>query len=89
VAFRGNALRSITLRPIILNNIGDGQPEVHDEYANNQFLDTRGLPSPAEGPRARYILERLADLSKPFGTRFEIRGDRAQIQLTGRGAAGH
>jgi poly-gamma-glutamate capsule biosynthesis protein CapA/YwtB (metallophosphatase superfamily) len=87
VDFQGKMLRSITLRPIVLNTIGDGQPEVHNEYANNQFLDTRGLPSPANGSRATYILNRLADLSKPFGTRFEIRGDIAQIKLTGRATA--
>jgi len=87
VDFQGKVLRSITLRPIVLNNIGDGQPEVHNEYANNQFLDTRGLPSPASGSRATYILKRLADLSKPFGTRFEIRGDIAHIKLTRRGVA--
>jgi poly-gamma-glutamate capsule biosynthesis protein CapA/YwtB (metallophosphatase superfamily) len=84
VAFQGQVLRSITLRPIVLNNIGDGQPDIHNEYANNEFLDTRGLPSPIEGARARYILERLAGLSKPFGTHFEIRGDTAQINLTAR-----
>jgi poly-gamma-glutamate capsule biosynthesis protein CapA/YwtB (metallophosphatase superfamily) len=83
VDFQGRVLRSITLRPIVLNNIGDGQPEVHNEYANNQYLDTRGLPSPATRSRATYILERLADLSKQFGTRFEIRGDTARIKLTG------
>src|SRR6202167_6042777 len=47
--FEGRNLRSITLRPIALNNIGEGQPDVHSEYTNNQFLDTRGLPAPATG----------------------------------------
>ena len=51
-----------------MNYVGEGQPDIHDEYASNQFLHTRGLPSPATGARARYILERLAELSKPFGT---------------------
>jgi poly-gamma-glutamate synthesis protein (capsule biosynthesis protein) len=83
VDFQGKVLRSVTLHPIVLNNIGDGQPEVHNEYTNNQFLDTRGLPSPANGSRATYILQRLADLSKQFGTRFDIRGDIALIKLTG------
>ncbi|MGA2778045.1 MAG: CapA family protein [Steroidobacteraceae bacterium] len=81
VDFQGTVLRSITLHPIVLNNIGDGQPDVHNAYTNNEYLDTRGLPSPASGPRAAYILERLATLSKPFGTRLEIRGDTAQIVL--------
>jgi len=87
VDFQANNLRSITLHPVVLNNIGDGQPDIHNEYANNEFLDTRGLPSPAVGSRATYILERLAELSKPFGTQFEIRGDAAQISLTARVSA--
>ena len=87
VQFQGKALRSITLRPVVLNTIGEGQPDVHNPYANNEFLDTRGLPSPITGARASYILERLAELSKPFGTQFEMRGDTAQIKLTAREAA--
>ena len=79
--FQGKQLQSISLRPIVLNYLGEGQPEVHDEYANNQFMDTRGLPSPATGARAGYILQRLADESKPFGTTIEIKGDTAEIRL--------
>ena len=81
VQFRGRKLTSITFQPIVLNNIGKGQPDVHNEFTNNEFLDTRGLPSAATGARARYILERLARLSKPFGTTFEIAGDTARIEL--------
>ena len=81
VQFQGKNLRSISFRPIILNYVGEGQPDVHNEYANSQFLDTRGLPSPVTGARAGYILQRLADSSQPFGTRFEIRGETAEIQL--------
>jgi len=81
VQFEGKSLRSISLRPIVMNNLGEGQPDAHNPYANNQFLDTRGLPSPATGARAGYILERLADLSKPFGTTIQINGDTAEIKL--------
>jgi poly-gamma-glutamate capsule biosynthesis protein CapA/YwtB (metallophosphatase superfamily) len=81
VQFQGKNLQSISFRPIVMNYIGEGQPDMHNEYANNQFLWTRGLPSPATGARAGYILERLAELSKPFGTRFEIKGDTADIRL--------
>jgi hypothetical protein len=84
VQFEGKNLRSISFRPITLNNLGEGQPDVHNEYANNQFLDTRGLPSPATGARASYILQRLADASKPFGTIIQIKGDTAEIKLQGR-----
>jgi poly-gamma-glutamate capsule biosynthesis protein CapA/YwtB (metallophosphatase superfamily) len=74
VEFRGKALRAIHFFPIVLNTIGDGQPDVHDPYANNEFLDTRGLPSAATGAKATYILERLAALSRPFGTRIAVSG---------------
>ena len=81
VQFQGKKLQSVSIRPIALNNVGQGQPDVHNEYANNQFLDTRGLPSPATGARAGYILQRLADASKPFGTMLEIRDGVAEIAL--------
>jgi poly-gamma-glutamate synthesis protein (capsule biosynthesis protein) len=79
--FQGKNLQSISFRPIVLNNIGEGQPDIHSEYTNNQFLDTRGLPAPVTGARAGYILQRLADASKPFGTTIEIKGDTAEIKL--------
>ncbi len=81
VQFQGKKLQSISFRPIVLNNVGQGQPDIHNEYTNNQFLDTRGLPSPATGARAGYILQRLADASKPFGTTMKIKGDTAEIVL--------
>jgi hypothetical protein len=36
------------------------------------------------GEQAKYILERLADLSRPFGTNVELNGDIAEIRLKGR-----
>lgn len=79
VEFQGKKLQSISFRPIVLNNIGEGQPDIHNEYTNNQFLDTRGLPSPATGAKAGYILKRLANASKPFGTAMEIKSDSADV----------
>jgi poly-gamma-glutamate capsule biosynthesis protein CapA/YwtB (metallophosphatase superfamily) len=84
VQFQMRSLKSISFRPVVLNNIGEGQPDVHNQYANNQFLHTRGLPAPATGARAGYILQRLADASKPFGTMMEMRGETATITVTGR-----
>jgi poly-gamma-glutamate synthesis protein (capsule biosynthesis protein) len=79
VEFQDRRLQSIALRPIVLNAIGAGQPDVHNPYADNEFLRTRGLPSPARGARAGYILQRLADASKPFGTTVTVRGETAMI----------
>jgi poly-gamma-glutamate capsule biosynthesis protein CapA/YwtB (metallophosphatase superfamily) len=85
VQFQGKNLQSVSLRPIALNNVGEGQPDIHNQYTNNQFLETRGLPSPVTGARAGYILQRLADSSKPFGTTVELKGDTAEVALK----AGH
>lgn len=79
--YQGKNLQSISFRPIFLNKIGEGQPDAHDRRTNNIFLDTRGLPAPAKGEQARYILERLADSSRPFGTTVEIKGETAKIDL--------
>jgi poly-gamma-glutamate synthesis protein (capsule biosynthesis protein) len=79
--YQGKSLQSISFRPIVMNYAGEGQPDMHNEYASNQFLHTRGLPAPATGARAGYILQRLAELSKPFGTKFQINGETAEIQL--------
>ncbi len=75
------SVKSIAFRPIVMNPIGDGQPDVHNAYTSNEFLHTRGLPAPATGARARYILQRLADASTPFGTRMEVSGETAKIAL--------
>jgi poly-gamma-glutamate capsule biosynthesis protein CapA/YwtB (metallophosphatase superfamily) len=83
VDFQGRNLKSVSFRPIALNNVGEGQPDIHNGYTNNQFLDTRGLPAPATGRKAAYILERLADASKPFGTTVEVKGDTGEISLNG------
>jgi len=79
--YQGKTLRSITLRPIALNYVGNGQPDVHSQYTSNEFLHTRGLPSPAEGAQARYILERVAEYSRPFGTRVIVDDGTASIEL--------
>ena len=55
VQYQGKNLESISLRPIVMNYSGEGQPDMHNDYADNQFLHTRGLPSPATGTRAGYI----------------------------------
>jgi poly-gamma-glutamate capsule biosynthesis protein CapA/YwtB (metallophosphatase superfamily) len=83
VDFQGKNLQSIKFRPIAQNKIGQGQADTQDEHTNNLFLQTRGLPTPATGEQARYILERLAGLSRPFGTTVEVKGETAEIKLKG------
>jgi len=83
VEFQGKNLLSITFQPIAMNKIGQGQPDTQDEHTNNLFLQTRGLPKLATGDQARYILERLADASRPFGTTVKVKGDTAEIELAG------
>jgi poly-gamma-glutamate capsule biosynthesis protein CapA/YwtB (metallophosphatase superfamily) len=81
VAFQGKTLQSITFQPIAMNKIGQGEPDLRDEHTNNLFLQTRGLPKLATGDQARYILQRLLDASRPFGTKVELKGDTAEIIL--------
>jgi poly-gamma-glutamate capsule biosynthesis protein CapA/YwtB (metallophosphatase superfamily) len=83
VEFQGKNLQSITFQPIVMNKIGQGQADTQDPYANNLYLQTRGLPKLAEGFQARSILERLADSSRSFGTIVEVKGDTAEIHLKG------
>jgi poly-gamma-glutamate synthesis protein (capsule biosynthesis protein) len=84
VQFSGKKLQSVTIQPIALNNVGKGQPEIHDPRANNQFIDTRGLPSPAKDIQATDILKRVAEASKPFGTRMTIKDGTGTIALAGK-----
>jgi poly-gamma-glutamate synthesis protein (capsule biosynthesis protein) len=81
VQFQGGKLQSISLQPILMNNVGEGTPDVHSGLTNNQFLDTRGLPAPAKGPVAKDILQRVADLSKPFGTEVVLNGETADVKV--------
>jgi hypothetical protein len=81
VEFQDRKLKSISLQPVELNYVGTGQPDIQSQYTSNEFLYTRGLPSAATGAKATYILERLAELSRPFSTRIEVRGEMGQIKL--------
>jgi hypothetical protein len=83
VQFQGKHLQSVQLRPIELNFLGQGQPDTSDPHANNQYLDTRGLPHPATGDHAVYVLKRVAEYSRPFGTTIEVKGETADIRLKG------
>jgi poly-gamma-glutamate capsule biosynthesis protein CapA/YwtB (metallophosphatase superfamily) len=84
VRFNGRKLQSVKLRPIAMNSIGEGQPDVHNQYTSNQFLHTRGVPAQATGRQATYILERMANASKPFGTTVEVNNDMAEVRLPSR-----
>ena len=81
LTYQGGKLRAITLHPIAMNQIGEGQPDVHDEHTSNPFLLTRGLPAPATGIQAKDILARMAKASSALGTKMVLRGDAAEIKL--------
>jgi hypothetical protein len=55
VEFQGKTRKSIQIRPIAQNKIGERQPDTHDEHTNNLFLQTRGLPTPATIEQAHYF----------------------------------
>lgn len=81
VEYQDKKLKSITFKPIELNYIGKGLADYRSRYLPDEFSRTRGLPSQATGEKAHYILERVADMSKPLGTKVEIVGDTASIKL--------
>jgi poly-gamma-glutamate synthesis protein (capsule biosynthesis protein) len=81
VEFQARELRSIRLRPVVMNFIGQGEPSAQDAHANNLFLQTRGLPQLAKNEKAGYILDRIARFSRPFGTQIEVKGETAEIRL--------
>ena len=56
VEFQDKKLQSVQFHPIAMNKIGQGQADTQDEHTNNLFLQTRGLPTPATGDQAHYIL---------------------------------
>jgi poly-gamma-glutamate capsule biosynthesis protein CapA/YwtB (metallophosphatase superfamily) len=82
--FQGKRLQSVTFRPIVLNFLGKGQPDAQDPHANNQYLDTRGLPALAKGEQAGYIIEHMIEYSKPFGTTIQAKGDVGEVSLKSR-----
>ena len=65
--FRANAVTAIRLHPL---DLGHGRSRAQ-----------RGRPVLARGEVARRTLERVARLSKPFGTRLEFDGETATIRL--------
>ncbi|MGD0909046.1 MAG: hypothetical protein ABSA96_15800 [Candidatus Acidiferrales bacterium] len=66
---------------LAIKKIGRERPDTQDEHTNNFFLQTRGLPTPATGEQASYILQRLAEASRPFGTTVVLKGYTAEITL--------
>ena len=84
VDFEEATLKSINFRPIVVNKIGESQADTRESRANNLLLQTSGLPRVATGEQAYAILQRLADLSRPFGTNVEINGEIAEVKLKAR-----
>jgi hypothetical protein len=64
-----------------MNVLGEGQPDVQDPARPIQFLFTRGSAGAGHGAEAGYILERLAEYSRPFGTQIDIKGETAESDV--------
>lgn len=69
--FRRGTLESLRLYPIVLNK----------EIPGDRVCERTGLPAPAEGATGKGILERLAGLSRPFGTRVTVTDTYARIEV--------
>jgi poly-gamma-glutamate capsule biosynthesis protein CapA/YwtB (metallophosphatase superfamily) len=81
VDFEGTALKSIKFRPIAVNKIDQSQADSRETRTNTLLWQTSNLPRVATGEQAYTILQRLADLSRPFGTIVEIDGEMAAVKL--------
>jgi len=74
-------VQAVRFVPIKMNKIGRGLPNPHDMYDVNEYHRTRGLPSPASGVQADYLLRRFARMSKALGTDVAISGNQAELLL--------
>ncbi len=74
--FAGGKLTALKLRPVALNERGEGEPPA------KRFYETRGCPTLATGAAAQGILARLAKLSAPYGTQLSMAGDAATVSLS-------
>ena len=81
VDFERGELQGVRFQPIAMNKVGKGLPNPHDEFDVNQYHRTRGLPRPATGKQAQFLLERFASLSMKYGTKIAIDGDKASLVL--------
>jgi len=72
LSYHDRKIVRIELIPVALNEIGD-DPGQQDQ--------TRGRPRIAGGREAQAILERLQQISAPFGTKFKIHDGHATILL--------
>lgn len=81
VDFEGDTLKAVRFQPIAMNKVGKGLPNPHDEFDVNEYHRTRGLPRPATGKQARFLLERFAQLSSAYGTQIAIVDERAELVL--------
>lgn len=81
VDFTGDKLTAIRFQPISHNKVGKGLPNPHDQFDVNAYHRTRGLPKPATGKQAQFLLERFAQFSKVYGTTIAIKGETAELVL--------
>ena len=82
VDFREGAVAGVRLQPIAMNKVGTGLPNPHDQFDVNEYHRTRGLPRAVQGAQARHLLERFAQLSKPYGTDVRITGGTAEVSIS-------
>ncbi len=65
VEFQDKKLKSVSFRPLALNNIGEGQPDMHNEYANNQsYMQTSRPAHTGNRQRAGFILQSASPMPR-------------------------
>jgi len=74
--FSGGRLTTLRLRPVVLNERGEG------EAPSKRFYETRGVPSLATGAAASAILDRIARLSRDGGVTLARDGDAGVVKIS-------
>ena len=75
VSLGAEGVEEVVFTPVVL----------HEGMEGPLFLETRGYPEVAEGEVGQAILNRLIDLSAPYGTKIELGEGRATIRIPGQG----
>ena len=81
--FEGKNAESISLRPIVLNAIGEGQPDVHDPRATTSSCSRAACPRRRPARRPATSSSGWPSRRGHFGTKVDVTGDSATIAVAG------
>jgi len=88
IAAAGAIAVGVAAQPTAITIVLTGQSMIRSDLRATKPAAVPAIRGLLSGARAGYILERLSNASKPFGTTLEIHGETASITVTGRWGAG-